>query len=764
MDNKRYIQLSWKLTLLALLAVLAVAISPAARAADVTAANEAELSAAITEINAAGAGDHTITLTADITLTAPLPPFSNTEATGILLEGGENLLNAAGVGTALVIQGGTNVTIQNLTITGGVGSSFPDGQSGGAIANRGNLTILRSSLIGNTAYNGGAIVNYGNQSTSPTLTLESVNLSENEAIEFGGGIYNNAGGGSATVTVIKTNMIGNETLNSGGAIANHGLGSMAKVDIIDSVMTGNDALNGGAISNNGNAGQAVITMTGSTLWNNNASYGGGIVNNGNLGVASVSLINSTVSENNATIQGGGVLNVPNGGVVEASLTFTTVAGNNAPLGGGVVNRPGGTIELAASILVAGEQGTACATLGDSVITSDGYNLDSDDSCGLTSPGDIPGGDAALEPIALNAPGTTETHALGETSQAHNVIPEGTFGCGDPINTDQRGSVRPTPHPLCDIGAYESDYTDEEPPPPPVCEPPYAPATEEALNAAIACVNDAGAGSHTITLAGNINLTAPTTPFNNTEAGEIILDGDGFILNGNQSGTVLTIEPETTVRVMDIFITNGQGTSGPTSDWAGGIYNRGHVTLHNSTLSANSAARGGGIVNYGDISAASLTVVRSTLSGNTATENGGGILNTSSDVGSAELNVVNSTLSGNSAVAGGGLYNETAGGSTAANLVYATLAANTATEGGGGIHTSAEGGNASVTLATTIITNGPGGGDDCARPSGTIISTGYNLDGDNTCNLTQANDRPAANADLLPLGLNAPGQTPTHALG
>ena len=66
----QYIQLG---IFMGLIAILALALLPGVFAADQTAGNEAELVTAINTVNAAGAGNHTITLTADITLTAPLP-------------------------------------------------------------------------------------------------------------------------------------------------------------------------------------------------------------------------------------------------------------------------------------------------------------------------------------------------------------------------------------------------------------------------------------------------------------------------------------------------------------------------------------------------------------------------------------------------------------------------------------------------------------------------------------------------------------------
>lgn len=760
MKHNTFLQSVWRLALLALLVVAAAALSPVARAAEFTAADEAALNEAITAVNAAGAGEHTITLSADITLSAPLPALSNSEADKILIDGDGHLLNAAGVGTALVVQSGTTATIQNITISGGVGSSFPNGQSGGGLANRGHLTVINSTISGNSAATGGGIVNDG--ANSAVLILEGVTLSENETTDFGAGLFNTAQDGTAAVTITGSNIIDNVAGGPGGGIANHGLGGVATLDISNSTVAGNDAVEGGGIFNNGNAGEATLTLTGVTLWNNTAATnGGGILNNGNLGAATVTLTNSTVSANSA-LNGGGFLNSPNSGTVNLTLTFTTVTGNIAATGSGLVNRFGGTVTLGASILTAGEQSAACATVGGAVITSAGFNIDSDNSCGLTGIGDLPERDPLLEPLALNAPGATQTHAIADESPAHSVAPTGTLGCGETIATDQRGAPRPMPEPLCDIGAYESEFSGEEPPP--TCEAPYAPTDELELNAAIECVNAAGPGNHLITLANSIHLSASSLPISNPEADEIVLAGAGYILSGNVSGTILTIEPDTTVRVQDITITGGQGTSGPNGDWGGGIYNRGLLTIQNSTITGNSAERGGGVVNYGDVSSAELTIVRSTLSGNSAVGAGGAILNSSNDVGSATLNIVNSTLSSNSADMGGGLFNETFGGTTGANLVYTTIAGNTATNGGGGIHTLADGGNSSVTLAATIISSGSGGAPDCARPSGVIISTGYNLAGDNSCNLTQLNDQPSAEAGLLPLALNAPGQTATHALG
>lgn len=805
----QYIQLG---IFLGLIAILALALLPGVFAADQTAGNEAELVTAINTVNAAGLGDHSITLTADITLTAPLPALNNPDATGILLDGAGFTLDAAGTGTALAITRVTIATIRDITITGGAGSSGLDGKSGGGIFNLGDLTVIDATITGNTATFGAGIMNAGGEDGgSAALQLTGVTISGNQASNAGGGLGNYGNTSTASATVTNSVISGNSASQYGGGIANNGVSGAADLTVTNSTIHSNQSSYGGGLFNNGNSGQATATFIRSTLSGNTVTESGGaLFNNGNLGTATLSLTNSTVSGNTSNKSGGGIATTSNNGTALVSLHFATIAANTAVTGSGLYVSNASVVETTASIIAAGSQGKACAFAGGTSLTSNGYNLDSDGFCGLAGTGDISGGNPALEPLATNAPGTTATHALAGDSDAQRRIPDGTAGCGGPIATDQRGATRPNPAPSCDIGAYESDATGDGPtatptttgtpptptatptgtPPsptptatttatatatatptatatiPPInCVPPYNPAGETALNQAIICVNAAGAGTHLITLAGNISLTGPTVPLNNPTATELVVDGNGYTIDGKRKGTVLSVAAGTTARIRDITLTGGQGSGGPTGNWGGGIFNSGDLTLENSTLRSNIALRGGGIANHGNGGAAELTIVRSTLSGNVATAHAGGILNMGSAGGSATLRVENATLTGNYAAAGGGgLYNQADNGNATATVAYSTLALNTATSGGGGIHTLSTGGGSTVSLSATIITNGSGAGPDCATPGGSIISTGYNLAGDGTCNLTQASDQAAANAALQPQDVNPPGTTATHALG
>jgi hypothetical protein len=83
-----------------------------------------------------------------------------------------------------------------------------------------------------------------------------------------------------------------------------------------------------------------------------------------------------------------------------------------------------------------------------VVTSLGYNLTDDASCGFLATGDLVVGDAMLGPLADNG-GPTETHDLLPGTPA---IDAGSPDCPPPT-TDQRGVARPQGA-ACDIGAVE----------------------------------------------------------------------------------------------------------------------------------------------------------------------------------------------------------------------------------------------------------------------------------------------------------------------
>jgi predicted outer membrane repeat protein len=217
---------------------------------------------------------------------------------------------------------------------------------------------------------------------------------------------------------------------------------------------------------------------------------------------------------------------------------------------------------------------------------------------------------------------------------------------------------------------------------------------------------------------DIVLTAALPPLDNPETTIIELRGNGHTLDGHGYGPILSIGPGTWVTVERLTLTGG---AAPGADGCGGaIFVAGLLSLRDSVVSGNSAARGGGLCVIGANleDTAQLTVYDSVVSGNTAQLGGGGIFaraeggaafnvsvygstlarnrTTDGDGGAIHATAVNGTLrtaiwmsavTGNFAVNGGGLYHvaDAAGGGIAeANVYNTTFSGNVALGNGGAI--------------------------------------------------------------------------------
>ena len=278
-----------------------------------------------------------------------------------------------------------------------------------------------------------------------------------------------------------------------------------------------------------------------------------------------------------------------------------------------------------------------------------------------------------------------------------------------------------------------------------------------------------AGTYTIAIGGVGEDEALTGDLD--VADELTIIGANLattIIDGAGIDRVFQVSSSGTVHISGVTVRNG-GNAALAS--GGGIHNEGALTLINSAITSNTAGFGGGIRNQngtlfltdsavtvntaifgGGISnqGGTLFLTRSTVSGNTASDDGGGISNSS-----GSLTVTNSTVSGNTASSSGGGINNSSG---ALSLTNSTVSGN-ASFAGGGVHNNFifEG---SITLRNTVIADNLSGGD-CGQ-SQTLVSLGYNLDADGTCNLTEATDLPGTDP-LLGLLEDSGGPTETHAL-
>jgi hypothetical protein len=166
--------------------------------------------------------------------------------------------------------------------------------SGSGVLNYGFLTILNSTVSGNSAgqgYDGGGISS-GTFKTPASVTVVNSTISGNSASGAGGGIANYYWG----VTIVNSTISGNSAGDAGGAIVNYAGG----VQIANSTLSGNSAASGGGIDNVGGQFGGRIE-TGNTIFNAGAS-GENIFNNG----GTITSHGYNVCSDN----GGGLLNGP----------------------------------------------------------------------------------------------------------------------------------------------------------------------------------------------------------------------------------------------------------------------------------------------------------------------------------------------------------------------------------------------------------------------------------------------------------------------
>lgn len=354
---------------------------------------------------------------------------------------------------------GLPVIASNITVNGS-GATIQRSSTASAfriLFITGQLTLKSVTIRGgNLTGAGGGIYNAG------ILTLEDSVVTGNAA-SAAGGIYNHFG----TLTLDHSTVRGNDGGNGAGGIYNH----FGAVVLNDSTVSSNTA--GGIGGIRSSAG--TLTLNNSTVSGNVAGHNiaGGILNDCAGGgtdadhiVATTILNNSTVSGNSAVTYGGGIVNISarlrgcSGATV--ILNNSTITANSAASGGGIVQDPRNnnpaTVILKNSI-VADNTGSPKDCRG--LITSQGYNLDSDNSCGLSPAiGDIPNASPRMLALAQNPPGSTNTHALcvadgipspscTGASPAIDAVPRGSCTA----STDQRGVARPQGT-ACDIGAYE----------------------------------------------------------------------------------------------------------------------------------------------------------------------------------------------------------------------------------------------------------------------------------------------------------------------
>jgi hypothetical protein len=251
------------------------------------------------------------------------------------------------------------------------------------------------------------------------------------------------------------------------------------------------------------------------------------------------------------------------------------------------------------------------------------------------------------------------------------------------------------------------------------------ATDTSYKTVQAAVNAAAAGA-TLWVRGTCTGT--------TEIGtDLTFTGQqpaGFTaptLNGGGQGSTLTVDSGAAVTINTLTITGGSGTLFRFGREGGGIFDAGTVTLNNSSISGNTVTgAGGGIV----MAAADGTVTlnNSSISGNTVTAaggSGGGIASN----GTVTLNG-SSSITGNTAPQGGAIDN-VVGGTVTLNG-SSSISGNTARFTGGGINNlvgSTVTLNDSSSITGNTANGGPGSGGGIFNSRSTVTgATATNITG------------------------------------
>ena len=393
----------------------------------------------------------------------------------------------------LHILGDANVSLENLTITGGVaeGNDEIEGlQSGGGlfIGDTSIVTVTNSLITGNNAAGAGGGISATEETT---VTIIDSEVSNNQAGSDGGGISTFSNNFTLRNSIITGNStIGNSTRGGGIVIRD------STANILETTIADNSSLYGSgggvAVSN------AEVNLYSSTISNNTSGSSGGGIHVDNFSSPSVvSVANSTISGNVSDFVGGGIYLdylafIASGNDVNILITNSTITDNtaNADLdnilggaGGGIATGQDDRIAVSNSIVTGNFDGRDNSSSDVSGffytdfsfgafprgIIGDNNNIigttDAEFGTGTIGTGsDIVGVDPLITPLQDNG-GNTQTHALLENSPAidagnNAVISADTSNLDGEDNTeeliiplDQTGSDRIF-NETVDIGAVE----------------------------------------------------------------------------------------------------------------------------------------------------------------------------------------------------------------------------------------------------------------------------------------------------------------------
>jgi predicted outer membrane repeat protein len=252
-----------------------------------TACDFTAIEQAVADANEAGSGVIVLDCTEPIIFPHQLEITTNIVIDG----GGATILDGGEEASFFSIFPNASLTLIGITFQNG------RGESGGAISNRGMLTVINSHFVQNEAtFYGGAIASSG-----ISLTIVNSTFSDNLAHGYGGAINIEI----ANVFILNSIFTNNFGRQGGGAMY---LGSSVRGNIHDSDFIGNStSVNGGAIQN-----FATLTITNGRMDDNRAlTDGGGVWNDGILTLSDMTLMNNLADGDGEAIWNGDTLMLTN---------------------------------------------------------------------------------------------------------------------------------------------------------------------------------------------------------------------------------------------------------------------------------------------------------------------------------------------------------------------------------------------------------------------------------------------------------------------
>ena len=521
---------------------------------------------------------------------------------------------------------------------------------GGAVDNYyATFSINGGNFIRNNAERGGAVYNEGG-----VMNFDNVYFSANSGTN--GGVFMN--GSNGNISVSHANFLDNKGTNGGVLYNTPGKAyKNCAFSAYDALFSGNSGVIGGAVYNYfGTASFDKANFSGNT-----ASRGGGAFLNAG---GSMTIVNASIDGNKVVEgMGGAILNASNGYYTVADATVT----NNSASWGGAVAFEAFTSATFDRVTFAGNS----AQTGGAVLNNSG-------NVKLT--------DATFNQNIANAGGGAILNDQG-TMNLTNAVFSGNsgFGFGGAVYNTSGGIMR------IDNATFNDNYG-------------YWGAAIAVASAAEMTVENASFAGNSANTGGGVNNNGGsyTQHFgnfsvNNANVGGAVYNNSGSMTLGvinyvgntvndkGNGGAICNLDKITIYGNLETVF-SGNKTLG-TNGTGGAIFNAGVMTLDIYEFKQNSAFWGGAIYNN---ESGNASVTSAAFTGNTATMNGGAILN------NGTISVKNATFTGNTARWGGAVMND----SGTMRLDSCTFKGNTANDWGAAINCR----NGSMYIGNTTISD------------------------------------------------------------